>query len=79
MNIAVDRLPLAGIAQGGIALGEDIAVACPQQVAALRFTFSFGRDEIQESAEGELFATLFLTRDEAHEFATAITDCTCDG
>lgn len=79
MNIDVKRLPDAGMAQGGIGLDDELAISCPQRVAALRFTFSFDANEIRETDDGEFVAMLHLTRDEAHEFATAITDCTCDG
>lgn len=79
MNIDVKRVPGAGVANGGHALSEDIAFACPQEVAALRLTYTFSVEELREGPDGDLSATIYMTRDEAHEFASALVDCTCDG
>lgn len=81
MNIDVRRLPDVGIAAGGHAFSaeDDDYFECPQQVAAIRMRFSFQVDEITEDAEGGMTVTMYLTRDEAHDFATGLVDCTCDG
>lgn len=80
MNINVKRLADAGIASGGHAFSadDDDYFECPQQVAALRMTFSFVAEDVSETAEG-MSVAMFMTRDEAHEFAEALVACVCDG
>lgn len=78
MNINVQRVVDAGIALGGHALDDDDVFECPQQVSAIRFTFSFAHAEVQDEGD-EMRVVMFLTRDEAHDFSSALTDCLCDG
>lgn len=79
MNIDVKRIPDIGIAGGGhvFSADEDDVFECPQQVAALRLTYTFTHDEMTDTDDG-MRVTMFLTRDEAHEFATALVECVCD-
>jgi len=78
VNIDVKRMVDAGVAAGGHALSDDGVFECPQQVSAIRFTFSFKAEEVQDTDDG-MAVVMFLTRDEAHDFSEALTDCLCDG
>lgn len=78
MNIDVKRMVDAGVALGGHALDDELVFECPHQVSAIRFTVSFDAEEVQEDADG-MRVVMFLTRDDAHDFSTALADCLCDG